>query len=45
MRVIRSTCQRGKIIPLWGTNSLRKANEKRKEKPNREKPKGKQIKK
>lgn len=44
MRVFRSTCQRGKIIPLWGTNSLRKANENRKEKPTREKPKGQQIK-
>jgi hypothetical protein len=33
MRVFRSTCKRGKIIPLWGTNSLRKSkgkNEKKK---------------
>jgi hypothetical protein len=30
MRVFRSTCQRGKIIPLWGTNLLRKAKEKMK---------------
>jgi hypothetical protein len=22
MRVFRSTCKRGKIIPLWGTDSL-----------------------
>jgi hypothetical protein len=28
MRVFRSTCKRGKIIPLWGTHSLRKAKEK-----------------
>ena len=28
MRVFRSTCKRGKIIPLWGTNSLRKSKEK-----------------
>lgn len=25
IRVFRSTCKRGKIIPLWGTESLRKA--------------------
>ncbi|MBT2649161.1 hypothetical protein J7E52_21045 [Bacillus sp. ISL-34] len=45
MRAFCSTCQRGKIIPLWGTNSLCKANENMKEKPTREKPKGQQIKK
>jgi hypothetical protein len=39
MCVFRSTCKRGKIIPLWGTNSLRKENESRKEKPTREKTK------
>jgi hypothetical protein len=28
MLIVRSTCKRGKIIPLWGTNSLLKAKEK-----------------
>lgn len=32
MRVFRSPCKRGKIIPLWGTNSLRKAKEKNEKK-------------
>ena len=40
MRVFRSTCKRGKIIPLWGTNALRKSKEKNeKNKIKGEKPK------
>jgi len=29
MLIVRSTCKRGKIIPLWGTHSLRKSKGKR----------------
>jgi hypothetical protein len=29
MLIVRSTCKRGKIIPLWGTESLLQAKEKR----------------
>jgi hypothetical protein len=29
MLIVRSTCKRGKIIPLWGTHSLHKAKGKR----------------
>jgi hypothetical protein len=38
MRVFRSPCKRGKIIPLWGTTLLRKAKRKNlKEKSKEEK--------
>jgi hypothetical protein len=29
MLIVRSTCKRGKIIPLWGTESLLQVKEKR----------------
>jgi hypothetical protein len=35
--IFRSICKRGKIISLWGTNSLRKANEKMKGEKDKEK--------
>jgi len=37
MLIVRSTCKRGKILPLWGTNSLRKSKGKRKEKNQKQK--------
>jgi len=38
MRVFRSTCKGGKILPLWGTYSLRKSKGKRKFKSKHLKP-------
>jgi len=35
MRVFRSTCKRGKIIPLWGTEALRKLKGKKVQRRNR----------
>lgn len=33
MLIVRSNCKRGKIIPLWGTELLLQAKEKRNSKP------------
>jgi hypothetical protein len=40
MLIVRSTCKRGKIIPLWGTKLLLKSKGKRKRKEKNLKTKG-----